>query len=251
VRGHSTDTAADSPSIIDSADPREPGDVGAAVAPREPDTRGLRRASLVAPDTPAAPLLAASVAERALPELVLPRADTAASLDALSPTSLMSRWTPAATAADPIAAPATARVETPFGTEGWKDAFQQKIVWLVDRQQQSAELHLNPPNLGPVEVVLNVSDDAVSIAFVSPHLAVREAIETSLAELRATLQERGLAMGNALVSADQSGTREQFQQQAAEAARAARTSGIELPGELPGDTSRPRATLLGLVDTFA
>jgi flagellar hook-length control protein FliK len=247
-------TSDDSPAprnTIEAADPREPRAVPEAVVPREADTRGVHRASPSAAQAPAEPLLAAFVAERPALLEALPRGDTGSVGETLSPTALMSRWTPAAPAAEATPAPATARVDTPFGTDGWKDAFQQKIVWLVDRQQQSAELHLNPPNLGPVEVVLNMSDDAVSIAFVSPHLAVREAIETSLAELRATLQERGLAMGNALVSADQSGAREQFQQQAAEAARAARASGIELPGDLPGDTPRPRTTLLGLVDTFA
>ena len=252
ARSQTSETSPDPLNAIDAADAGEPLDVREPTAPREADVRGLRRASTSVAQAPAEPLLSAFVAERsASPEASLARADTAAPVDALSSAALMSRWTPAARAGELAPAPATARVDTPFGTDGWKDAFQQKIVWLVDRQQQSAELHLNPPNLGPVEVVLNMSDDAVSIAFVSPHAAVREAIETSLAELRATLQERGLAMGNALVSADQGSAREQFQQQAAEAARAARAAGVELPGDLPGDLPAPRTTLLGLVDTFA
>src|SRR5688500_6401512 len=121
--------------------------------------------------------------------------DAASPLDTLSSAALMSRWTPVAGALDTAVTPATARVDAPFGSEGWKDAFQQKIVWLVDRQQQSAELHLNPPNLGTVEVMLNLSDDRASIIFVSPHAAVRDAIEASLAELRTALADRGLAMG--------------------------------------------------------
>ena len=54
-------------------------------------------------------------------------------------------------------------------------AFSQRVVWLVDRQQQSAELHVNPPpHLGPVEVMLNLKDDGAHIAFCSPHAAVRD-----------------------------------------------------------------------------
>jgi flagellar hook-length control protein FliK len=216
------------------------------------DPRGLRGAGSISREVPAEPLVTAfGAGSAALTEPTLSFAGAASPLDTLSSAVLTGHSMPAVRSADTAPTPATAHIDSPFGTEGWKDAFQQKIVWLVDRQQQSAELHLNPPNLGPVEVMLSMSDDRANIVFVSPHAAVRDAIEASLAELRTALGERGLAMGDALVSADAGSAREQAQREAAQAARHARDGSLALAGDLPGDLPRPRTSVLGLVDTFA
>ncbi len=144
-------------------------------------------------------------------------------------------------------AAATAHIQTPFGQTEWTEQFREKVVWLVDRQQQTAELHIHPPHLGPVEVMLTLNDDRTSIAFVSPHPAVREAIEASFADLRATLEERGLNLGHASVSADARDAREQLPQNA-------QSSGRRFPGGIATAEDMPlqRALLQrGLVDTFA
>jgi flagellar hook-length control protein FliK len=143
-----------------------------------------------------------------------PNAHTvASSLDAFSSAALVSQWTagPQSDSVNAAQAPASARVDTPIGTSGWGEAFSQRVVWLVDRQQQSAELHVNPPHLGPVEVMLNLKDDGAHIAFCSPHAAVRDAIEASLSDLRNALSQQGLSLGQALVSADPGTAREQLQ----------------------------------------
>jgi flagellar hook-length control protein FliK len=143
------------------------------------------------------------------------------------------------------AAVATAHVQTPIGQAEWANQFREKVVWLVDRQQQTAEIHIHPAHLGPVEVMLTLTDDRTSIAFVSPHPAVREAIESSFADLRATLEERGLNLGHASVSADARDAREQLPQNA--------QSGRRLPGGAVGVETPVQRTLAqrGLVDTFA
>jgi flagellar hook-length control protein FliK len=112
---------------------------------------------------------------------------------------------------------------------------------------------MNPPHLGPVEVSLNLSDDAASIAFASPHAAVRDAIEASLGDLRQSLSDRGLQLGQALVSADSGQAREQFQQEQARAAAGrGGHGGRSGPGEpLPVEAARARVVSRGLVDLFA
>jgi flagellar hook-length control protein FliK len=141
---------------------------------------------------------------------------------------------------------ATAHIPTPLGHAEWAGQLREKIVWLVDRQQQTAEIHIHPAHLGPVEVMLTLNDDRTSIAFVSPHPAVREAIESSFSDLRATLEERGLNLGHASVSADARDAREQLPQNAQPGRRFAGgvAAGVETPVQ---------RTLLqrGLVDTFA
>ena len=178
-------------------------------------------------------------------------ASTSSSLDALSSAALMPKWAPAShtSNANSVSTPATARIDTPLGTEAWGDAFRQKVVWLVDRQQQSAELHVNPPHLGPVEVMLNLGDDGAHIVFCSPHASVREAIEASLAELRTALASNGLSLGQALVSGDPGAAREQFREEMARGTQSATRSSAEpLPAtEIP--STRPLRQ--GLVDIFA
>ena len=62
---------------------------------------------------------------------------------------------------------------------------------------------MNPPNLGPLDVVLKISDNQATALFTSPHAAVREAVENALPKLREILADNGIMLGNTTVS-DQS-----------------------------------------------
>jgi flagellar hook-length control protein FliK len=75
---------------------------------------------------------------------------------------------------------------------------------------QSAELHLNPPDLGPLKVTLTINDSQAQAMFVSAHQSVRTALEAALPQLRNSLAESGINLGNTSVSAD---TQQQQQQQ--------------------------------------
>jgi flagellar hook-length control protein FliK len=178
-------------------------------------------------------------------------------LEGLSATALAHKWVPAnAGPAEVPSTPATARIDTPLGAPGWGEAFQQKIVWLVDRQQQSAELHVNPPNLGPVEVMLEMREDGTHIAFCSPHAAVREAIEANLSDLRTAMGERGLSLGEAMVSSDSSAARQHFANdgQGGGNARHAGRSAAQAGGATLVGAEAPRRQVTvtrSLVDTFA
>ena len=168
-----------------------------------------------------------------------------------------------AAAASPAIGPASAAhkttLDTRIGAPAWDGEFAHKVVWLATRQQQVAELHLNPPHLGPVEVMLTIGNDQgpqqpqqASAQFTSPHSAVREAIEAALPRLREMMADNGIALGNVTVSA------ESFQQQA-EAGRQDRPP-LKHPADMAqtasGFAARAGTTLIrsghdGLVDTFA
>ena len=83
------------------------------------------------------------------------------------------------------------------GSAEWGGAVGEKMVWMANQSHQVAELHLNPPNLGPLEVRLTINNDQASALFVSHHSAVREAIETALPRLREMLADNGIMLGNA------------------------------------------------------
>lgn len=145
--------------------------------------------------------------------------------------------------------------ETRVGAPGWDGELAQKVIWMATRQHQVAELQLDPPHLGPMEVMLTIGHDKgtqASVQFASPHLAVREAIEAALPRLRDMMAENGISLGNVTVSGDS------FQQQA-EAGRQDRLlmkQRADNPSTVSGFAVQPAASFIrigrnGLVDTFA
>lgn len=147
-------------------------------------------------------------------------------------------------------------IVAPLGSDAWTGEFAQKISWMSSQQSQIAELHLNPPDLGPLEVVLKISGSQATALFTSPHGAVRDAVENSLPKLREILAENGITLGNATVS-DQStqnrgsdeGTRRSFDAAAQSTIHGEALSSQEL---LPTNT-RDKTVLRhnGMVDIFA
>lgn len=101
-------------------------------------------------------------------------------------------------------AAAPLEVQTPVGTRGWDGEVGDKLVWMVNRQEQRAELVLNPPQLGRVEVSLSMNGDQTSATFVSANPAVREALEAALPRLREMFADAGMSLGQAQVGADSS-----------------------------------------------
>jgi len=99
-------------------------------------------------------------------------------------------------------------LETPFQQTGWGDALNKRISMMVSGEVQRAELHLNPKELGPIEVKIKLSHDQASISFSAQHGVVREAIESALPRLREMLAESGLT----LVGADVSQQQQRFQE---------------------------------------
>ncbi|MBX3615703.1 flagellar hook-length control protein FliK [Nitrosomonas sp.] len=94
------------------------------------------------------------------------------------------------------------QVNQPVGHTKWGGEFAQKVVWLTSQQQQVAEIHLNPAHLGPVDVMLTITQDQATAQFLSPHPAVREAIEQALPKLREMMADNGIQLGNVMVGAD-------------------------------------------------
>jgi flagellar hook-length control protein FliK len=88
------------------------------------------------------------------------------------------------------------------GTTAWSQALGEKIVWMAAGAQQTASLTLNPPNLGPLQIVLNVSNDQATASFFSAQPEVRQALEAAFPKLREMMNEAGIQLGQATVSAD-------------------------------------------------
>ncbi len=136
------------------------------------------------------------------------------------------------------------------GAAAWGQALGEKIVWMAAGSQQTATLTLNPPNLGPMQIVLNISNEQATASFFSAQPEVRQALEAAFPRLREMMSEAGIQLGQATVSAD-------TPQQNAPDQRSQRTA-LPFPnqdgtsmGEFPLNPSSALQSGRGLVDTFA
>ncbi|MDO8988288.1 MAG: flagellar hook-length control protein FliK [Sideroxyarcus sp.] len=166
-------------------------------------------------------------------------------------TALAALQNSAAGIAAPVVQAVQATVSTPVTQSKWADEFSQKITWLASSgKEQTAELHLNPPQLGPLNVVIKVSGDQATALFTSPHAAVREAIEQAMPRLRDMMADNGIMLGNATVS-DQT-PRDQGQ---SGTPRASTATANDIRDIAPASDSAPRVSPIsrhnGIVDTFA
>jgi flagellar hook-length control protein FliK len=124
-------------------------------------------------------------------------------------------------------------------------------VWIAQGGHESAQLHLNPPQLGPVDVKVAIADGPgaqATATFASPFPEVRDAIENALPQLREMLADSGITLGQVTVSA------ESFQQPNPHAREEIVRSDADArdPDRAPGrEPVLPRRTGAGKVDTFA
>lgn len=109
-------------------------------------------------------------------------------------------------------APTSAGVPQQVGSPHWDTGLGDKVVWMIGSQTQSAQLHLNPPNLGPLEIKLSMSDGQANLSFVTQHVAVRDAIEAASPRLREMMGDSGINMGSVSVNVG-SFTQQQADQQ--------------------------------------
>lgn len=103
------------------------------------------------------------------------------------------------------AAPAlmSGHIATPFGKPEWGEALGKQVLMMVNQNTRSAEIRMNPANLGPIEIQIDMQDDQVNVAFTSRHAVVREAMEQAMPRLREMLDNNGLSLAESNVS-DQS-----------------------------------------------
>lgn len=95
-------------------------------------------------------------------------------------------------------------VRVPVGQGQWGQAVGQKVMWMAAQKISSAELRLDPPDLGPMQVRVTSHQDQISVTFTSPQSAVREALDQNANRLREMFAEQGLDLVDVNVS-DQSG----------------------------------------------
>jgi len=82
----------------------------------------------------------------------------------------------------------------------FKDGMGQKLVWMVGQNIQSAKVHLNPAELGPIEMKIQVIKDQAHVQIHSPHAVTRDLMEGTVHRLREMLAEQGIELSRFDVS---------------------------------------------------
>ncbi len=146
---------------------------------------------------------------------------------------------------------ASPRLAPAVGTTAWGQALGEKLVWMATGAQQTASLTLNPPNLGPLQIVVNVTNDQATASFFSGQPEVRHALESAFPRLREMMNDAGIQLGQATVSADTPQQHDTPDRQAQRIAPPFLGADPAATAGLQAAQAPVRQSGRGLVDTFA
>ncbi|MBX8501121.1 flagellar hook-length control protein FliK [Pseudomonas lijiangensis] len=92
-----------------------------------------------------------------------------------------------------------------IGSTDWQDGLGKQVIDMIKRGEKQVDLHLNPADLGPLSISLDLNDSNNTQAqFQSAHASVRAAVEQALPQLREALASQGITLGQASVSDESS-----------------------------------------------
>lgn len=120
-----------------------------------------------------------------------------------------------------------------------------QVMWQAKVGNQHAEIRLDPPELGPIEVRISQRDSETHLQFTVSHSVTRDQLEQALPRLRELFGQGGLQLGDVQV---QHGEPERHSDDAAE-----QSTGGKRAAELAsGDASTPLRQLSNnLIDAYA
>jgi flagellar hook-length control protein FliK len=135
----------------------------------------------------------------------------------------------------------------------WSNQLGQKLMWMNARNIQTAELHLNPADLGPIDVRIQVGAEQSSISFNTQNQSVRELLEANIHRLREMMNNTGQSDNSQSGGefAQHSGSESQGQPGGDSVSH--RSLGGSSPAAPDGDvdsSSRPKPAENSLVDAY-
>lgn len=99
----------------------------------------------------------------------------------------------------------SATISQPLFSTRWGPEMGKQFVSLIrpgENGSHIAELRLDPPELGPLRVTININDSVIQAIFTSAHANVRNAVEQALPQLQQQLEQEGLSLGQTSVGHD-------------------------------------------------
>jgi flagellar hook-length control protein FliK len=154
----------------------------------------------------------------------------------------------------PTALPSEARLSAAPGSADFAPQLGAQITTFARHGIEHARLHLNPADMGPVMVQIQLDGAAAQIHMSADHPATRQALEQAMPALASGLREAGLTLAGGGVfeqpqqAQDQAQARSDAQQRQAAAPASQAGAG---PHDTMGSSSRPALQRRGLVDLVA
>ncbi len=156
------------------------------------------------PTTPEVSLVASKLAEQmGLVKLTNATGGSAAALDnlvntttAISPAVTQTSSSSSSTVPPPI--------NVPIQSPGFDSELANRVVWMVKKDLQVADVKINPQHLGPIELRVSVNNDQATLMLSANNSLTREALELALPRLREMLNDAGLNLTDATISSNTS-----------------------------------------------
>ncbi len=145
---------------------------------------------------------------------------------------------------------AQASLPAPPGSAGFAPQLAAQVTLWLKEGVQEAQLHLNPAELGPVQVSIALDGQAAQVSFAVERPPTRQALEQALPGLAATLADAGFTLaGGGVFDQPPPPPRQEGTPWQGASQRALAPSGGD-PGH-PGRAGPPGARVLGVVDVYA
>lgn len=113
-----------------------------------------------------------------------------------------------------------------LGQNAWESNLGSKLQMLIGQNVQTAEIRLDPPELGALDIKIKVVNEVATVNITSPHAQVREALETAVPRLREMFEESGVALGDVNVRQESFAQQEHATQEEAGVLVSANDSGF-------------------------
>lgn len=101
------------------------------------------------------------------------------------------------------ATPARFEINVEFGRAEWNSNVAAKVAQMAAQNLNFAEIQLDPPELGPLQVRVQVNSDQATVSFTAQSAQVRDALEQGSQRLREMLEAEGMNLVDVDVSDQQ------------------------------------------------
>lgn len=100
--------------------------------------------------------------------------------------------------------PYTTTVHSQLNDQAWPDEMTEKVMFLASKNIQNAQIHMNPVELGPIEVKISVQNEQTVVNFNVQNANVREMLEANVHRLREMMDGNGVNLADVNVGSESS-----------------------------------------------
>ena len=135
----------------------------------------------------------------------------------------------------------------------WGEALGERVSFLVNHKLNNAEIRIDPPHLGKLDIQIQVKDDAATITIHTQHAQTRDMIESASARLREFLQEAGYSTVNVDVSHQEQSMQRDMAQQDSQSIKDDQGNQSAFSDEADSSSSEMMSVMMdnGRIDYFA